>query len=163
MRVLLIKTSALGDVVHAYGIASYLKEVQGVTHLSWLVEGAGADLLEDHPHVDEVIQVQTKRWRKNIFAKKTREDFAILRRKLRGSDKYDLVIDLQGNIKSGLLVSLCDAPVKLGFGKESVPERPNMWFTNTHIDVSKDIPVREGYLKLVQSYFGDYKLYQPSI
>ncbi len=110
-RVLIVKPSALGDVVHALPVAALLKRRWPAAHLSWLVSRPFAPLLEANPHVDETIPFDRGRGaglvRQSGVARRLARD---LRR--RG---FDLVIDLQGLLRSGWLAWQTGAPVRVGF------------------------------------------------
>lgn len=102
MRVLLIKTSSMGDVIHTLpaltdaGLA--LKNIQ----FDWVVEDIFAEIPTWHPLVANVIPVALRRWRKGFFAKSTRTEWQALRRLLH-AHHYDLILDAQGLIKSAFL------------------------------------------------------------
>jgi heptosyltransferase I len=132
-KILLIKTSSLGDIVHIYPVVDYLRKKFPAALIDWVVEAPFADLVHSHPYVNQVLTVSTKKWRKNIFAKETWKSIFQFRKQLQ-SARYDVVFDLQGNMKSGLITSLAYSPCKVGFGRSSVPEWPNLLFTNYRFD-----------------------------
>ena len=109
MRVLLIKMSSLGDVVHALPAVSDAA-AHGIT-FDWVVEEAFADIPALHPAVHQVIPIAWRRWRKNLKA--SGAEMSAFRETL-ASNTYDLVIDSQGLIKSAL-VSVLNRAVKHGF------------------------------------------------
>jgi heptosyltransferase I len=116
-RIALVKLSALGDVVHALPVAATLKAARPRARLAWIVERREAAVLRDHPAVDEVIVADTRGWRR------ARRPAAVgtavaearaLRSRLAGW-RFDVALDLQGLMKSGLVVAACGAPVRIGF------------------------------------------------
>jgi lipopolysaccharide heptosyltransferase I len=109
VRVLLIKMSSLGDVVHALPAVSDAA-AHGIT-FDWVVEEAFADIPALHPAVNRVIPIAWRRWRKNLQA--SRSEMATFRETI-ASNTYDLVIDSQGLIKSAL-VSVLNRASKHGF------------------------------------------------
>lgn len=139
MKVLVVKTSALGDIVHTFNA---LDELPVDATIDWVVERPFASLVRAHPRVSKVIEVDTKRWRKSFYL----EWGAILafRRVLR-STAYDLCFDLQGNTKSGFITFWARARKKIGFGRASVPEWPNYLVTNERFDPPKGKNIRDDY------------------
>ena len=110
-RILLVKPSALGDVVHALPIAALIKRRWPTSRLSWLISRPFAPLLETNPHVDELLPFDRQRggsfWRHSGNVHR-------LRRELR-ERRFDLVIDLQGLLRSAWLSWQTRAPIRVGF------------------------------------------------
>ena len=115
-RVLLVKTSSMGDVVHALPAVS---DAAAHGHqIDWVVEEAFADVAGLHPDVHEVIPVAVRRWRKNPVASRTEiKQFVARLREV----KYDLVLDSQGLIKSALLTLFARGP-SVGFSHTTARE-----------------------------------------
>ena len=102
MRVLLIKTSSMGDVIHALpALTDAGRAIPGI-QFDWVVEEPFAEIPSWHPLVNKVIPVALRRWRKHLFAKETRAEWTALRSTLR-EKTYDVVLDAQGLAKSALL------------------------------------------------------------
>ena len=134
-KILIVKTSALGDIVHTFPVLAYLKEKKFEVH--WAVEKRNASLLEAHPHIDKLILIDSKKWNFGKF-----------------DTKYDLLFDLQGNTKSGIVTFLARAKKKIGFTLKSNAEWPNRLFLNeTYTPFGENI--RENYLSIVQQHFKD--------
>lgn len=153
-KILIIKTSALGDIIQTYPVLDYLRSSFPNARIDWVVEKPFAELVLAHPHIDNVITVATKAWRKGFYKFSTLKDVIDFRRQLR-QEAYDVVFDLQGNIKSGLILSQVRCKQKVGFGKSTVPEWPNMLFTSKHFDPPVGNNIREDYLALVGDFFKD--------
>lgn len=153
-KILIVKTSALGDIIHVFPVVEYLRKKFPSAQIDWIVEAPFAELVRSHPFVDNVLTVETKAWRKKPLSSETWKSIRSFRSKLRKVD-YDAVFDLQGNAKSGLIVSQVRSSVKVGFGKKSVPEWPNMLFTNRRINPSPQENIRQDYIALVAEFFGD--------
>lgn len=151
MKILIVKTSSLGDIVHAFPALALLKKKFPNAEIDWVVEKPFAALLEAHPSINQVIPIQTKKWRRSFFSHQTmsevREVFSRLRK------PYDLLFDLQGNAKSGIVTAMAKAKVKVGYGRHSVWEKPNLLFTNVKFDPPAEVNVRDENLSLVQQYF----------
>lgn len=154
MQVLIVKTSALGDVIHAFPVVAYLRRRFPDCKIDWIVEEQSADLVRAHPDIRKAIPVKTKAWRKSPFSSQTWQEIRNYRKVLK-AETYDCVIDLQGNIKSGLLAFPAKCRNKIGFGFKTVPEWPNVLFTNSRFNPPKGHNIREDYLNIVQSYFQD--------
>ncbi|ASP40032.1 lipopolysaccharide heptosyltransferase I [Bacterioplanes sanyensis] len=120
MKVLIVKTSSLGDVFHTLpAIEDAWRQVPGI-EFHWLVEEAFADIPSWHPAVTRVIPVAWRRWRKQLFNAEHRQQMAGFLRQLR-EQHYDVVIDAQGLIKSALFTRLAKGP-RYGLNKHSCRE-----------------------------------------
>ncbi len=138
MRILIIKTTSLGDVVHNLPIIADIKKQFPNALIDWLVEESFVEILTMHAGINQVIPVAIRRWRKSIFSKQTwLELFAF--RKLIQSQQYDVVIDTQGLLKSGLLTYLSNSSNKCGYDKSSVREPMASCFYNHRFGVSPDL------------------------
>ena len=120
MKVLLVKTSSMGDVIHTFPAVTDLLAARPGIVVDWLVEEPFAPLARLHPGVREVIPVAMRRWRKKPLSPATWTEIRTLRRKLR-AERYDIVADAQGLLKSVLLAKLAGAPVE-GLDRASVRE-----------------------------------------
>src|SRR5579871_892204 len=102
MRVLIIKTSSMGDVIHTLpALTDAGKAIPGIS-FDWVVEEGFSEVTRWHPLVKNSISVALRRWRKTLFTKKTRQEWQAFLQQLR-STQYDLVIDAQGLLKSAFL------------------------------------------------------------
>jgi lipopolysaccharide heptosyltransferase I len=110
-RILLVKPSALGDVVHALPVAALIRRRGPEAHLAWLISRPFAPLLETNPHVNEPITFDRER---GGGLRRHSKNAQRLRSRLRES-RFDLVIDLQGLFRSGWLTWGTRAPVRVGF------------------------------------------------
>jgi lipopolysaccharide heptosyltransferase I len=126
-RILIIKPSAIGDVVHALPVLNLLRLRWPAAHVSWLVTPACAGLLERHPQLDEVIRFERREfgrgWRSPRVAWDLVRFMAGLRRR-----RFDLIIDLQGLFRSGWLAASTRAPVRVGPSNA----REGAWLFYTH-------------------------------
>ena len=124
LRILLVKTSSLGDVVHNLPVVSDILRHIPEAVIDWVVEEPFAQLPALHPGVHWVIPVAVRRWRKALFSRHTRKEFAAFRHAV-GSVHYDAVIDTQGLIKSALLARAAhigESGVRHGFDAGSARE-----------------------------------------
>ena len=102
-RILIIKPSSLGDIIHALPTVHLIRRRYPQAHLAWLVNTAFASLLKNCPVIDEIIP----------FPRHELRQLPALVRRLR-RNQYDLVVDLQGLLRSGLLAALTGAPRRVG-------------------------------------------------
>lgn len=101
-RILLVKTSSLGDVVHNLPVASDIESAFPGAEIHWVVEEAFAAIPGMHPAVSRVVPVALRRWRKSWLGRDTRRELGAFVRALRAT-RYDAVIDTQGLLKSALI------------------------------------------------------------
>ena len=90
-KILIIKSSSMGDVIHALPVAFDIKQAQPDAEVHWVVEESFADIPDLSPFVDRKILTAFRRWRKHPLARQTRSEFSDLKRLLR-HEKYDCVI-----------------------------------------------------------------------
>ncbi len=140
-KILLILHGSLGDITRALPLASTIRQGFPRSFLAWSVEPAALPLLQGNPAIDEIMVFDRSRaWRAiGPFLSQIR------------SRKFDLVLDLQRHLKSGLLSWATGARQRLGFNRADAKEL-NWLFNNLHIEAFGDtIPKLEHYLK-----FADY-------
>lgn len=134
-KILIVRLSAIGDVVHVLPTLRAIRAHFPDAYIGWLVEDRIKDLIMGHPDLDEVVFFPRKKWTQGLlsssgFLKTIREIirfFRLLRRW-----KYDIAIDFQGNLKSGVMTFLSGAPKRIGFGRGYCKEL-NYIFTNSHV------------------------------
>jgi heptosyltransferase-1 len=122
MRVVLVRLSALGDIVHAWPLACALAASEQPLHLSWVVEEPLKLLVDGHPAVDSVFTTRTGRWRRRPLAAVTRSEIAALKTRLRELQP-DLAIDPQGTSKSAMIVRWTRAERRIGLARPWRRER----------------------------------------
>jgi heptosyltransferase-1 len=101
MRVLIVKTSSMGDVIHTLPALTDAGNAIPDIQFDWVVEENFAEIPAWHPRVNKVIPIAWRRWRKQLFSTATRQGLHEFRQRLR-AEKYDLIIDAQGLVKSAL-------------------------------------------------------------
>lgn len=156
MNILIVKTSAIGDVIQTFPVLDYLKLKFPEASIDWVVEKGIADLVSAHPHVRQVITVDTKKWRKKLFARSTWKEIQRMRKNLK-LNHYDLLFDLQGNSKSALFTCFANAKEKIGYGFKTLPEKLGGLVTTRRFNPPSGINIRLQYLHLVQAYFNDFR------
>jgi len=113
-RILIIKPSSLGDIVHALPVLAGLREAAPEARIAWLVNDNLASLLEGHPLLDEVIRFERRRYGRMWRSPRAFAAFWRFVADLRAK-RFDLAIDLQGLIRSGLMSRLSGARRRVGF------------------------------------------------
>lgn len=157
MRILIVKTSSLGDIIHAFPILHFLHQEFQNIEIDWVVEKNFSEIVRAHPLVASVIEMDTRGWRKKIFNKKTWGSIRDFKRTLQEKN-YDVVIDLQGNTKSSLPTLLAKSAHKVGFGLKTLHEWPNACVTHHRFNPPSHLNVRDENLYLVQHYFQRYSV-----
>ncbi|MDD7806040.1 MAG: lipopolysaccharide heptosyltransferase I [Endozoicomonas sp. (ex Botrylloides leachii)] len=105
MKVLLIKMSSMGDIIHTLpALTDAVSAIPNIT-FDWVVEEAFAEIPAWHPAVDNIIPVAIRRWRKSPFDALTNGEWFRFKKRLQAK-QYDAVIDAQGLIKSAFLAKL---------------------------------------------------------
>ena len=126
-RILIIKPSSLGDVIHALPVLAAARHTHPDAHIAWLVNEQFAPLLEGHPLLDEVIPFHRRRYGRMWCNPGAFFDFWRFVLELR-RNRFDIVLDLQGLIRSGLTSFFCGAPQRHGFADA----REGAWLFYTH-------------------------------
>lgn len=113
-RILLVKPSSLGDVIHALPVLHVLRKRFPSAQIDWVIGSAFAPLLRDHPDITRLVEFDRKRYGKMWKRPGAGKDFAAWIAALR-SERYDCVIDLQGLFRSGFITRATGAPIRIGF------------------------------------------------
>ena len=120
MRILLVKTSSLGDVIHNLPVVSDIRRQIPDAEVDWCVEENFAAIPRLHPGVGEVIPVAVRRWRKGLLKASTWREIGAFRSAMQAAC-YDAVIDTQGLLKSALIASRAQGPLS-GYAADSARE-----------------------------------------
>nr|WP_027353624.1 lipopolysaccharide heptosyltransferase I [Desulfosarcina sp. BuS5] len=135
MNILIVKLSAIGDVIHTLPSLNALRKRYPAAKITWLVEEAASDFVKGHRALDRVIVSKRKKWIKGLFSASVLENFHELLnfvKELRDT-KYDLIIDFQTLMKSGILVALAKGKRKAGYGKGMEHMEHSYTFLNERI------------------------------
>lgn len=120
MKILIVKTSSLGDVIHCLPVIHDIHAAFPNAQIDWVVEESFADIPRLHPAIHQVYTVAFRRWRKQILNTQTWSEIKQFKH-LVAKNQYDAVIDTQGLLKSGLITWLTNG-VKHGYDKKSIRE-----------------------------------------
>lgn len=138
MRVLVVKTSSMGDVLHTLpALTDAFNCLPNIT-FDWVVEENFAQIPAWHFAVDNVIPVAIRRWRKNWFSKSIRQERHQFIKLLRERE-YDCIIDAQGLIKSAFLITRKALGTKHGLDRKSIKEPIASWFYDVKHNVPKSM------------------------
>lgn len=128
-KILLVKTSSMGDVVHNLPVASDIRAVLPGAEISWVAEEPFAAIPRLHAAVGRVIPVALRRWRKTLWRRQTRDEIREFLRQLR-EQAYDAVIDTQGLLKSALIARVAQG-MRFGLDWSSAREPLALFYDRT--------------------------------
>jgi len=157
MKVLIVKTSSMGDVIHTFPALEDAVRNRPDIDFDWCVEEPFAGIVALHPAIGVIHKVAVRRWRKTLFDGGTWREMAGLRKALRAT-RYDLVIDAQGLLKSALIAIQAGAPIA-GFDRASAREPSATLFYQRKYAVPRDLHAIERTRRL----FGLALGYQPDL
>jgi heptosyltransferase I len=144
MRLAIVKLSAIGDIVHAMVVLQFIKDKYPKSSIDWFVDFSNKGILENNPHIDKV---QTIRFSE---AKEKKSILLLIREilQIRKLNKYDLVIDLQNLIKSGIVTKVIPSVKTFGLDKNSSREKLASIFYNKKIfvDHSTNVIIRNAII-----------------
>jgi len=155
VRVVLVRLSALGDIIHTWPLAVALREADPGLHVSWVVEAPFAPLVEGHPSIDAVFTTRTRAWRRRPLSPSTRAEIALLRGRFHELQP-DLAIDSQGLVKSALICRWTGAQRRVGLARPWRRERlAGFAYTETLRGAPGGTHVAATNLELVRAVGGD--------
>ena len=135
MRVLIIKLTSMGDLMHAFPALTDAARIYPDIQFDWVVDESFSAVPKWHPNVDKVIKTAHRRWRKHPLKNIINGEWKVFHRQLNLS-QYDFVIDLQSNLKSAFVSWLRRSPV-CGYDRKSCREWPAHWAYKKHYFVDK--------------------------
>ncbi|VGM95433.1 Lipopolysaccharide heptosyltransferase 1 [uncultured Avibacterium sp.] len=121
MRICLVKTSSMGDVIHTLPALTDAQKALPNLQVDWVVEENFAEIPTWHSAVKQVLPIAIRRWRKQLLQRKTWQEWQAYRQLLQ-QNQYDAVIDAQGLVKSALFAVRLAQGVKHGYDKHSARE-----------------------------------------
>ena len=146
MNILIVKLSAIGDIIHTLPSLAALRKLYPEANITWAIEDASSDLISDHPYLDRVIVSHRKQWINDLKKGRITKPIREIRNFINDLRKqpYDLVIDFHGLIKSAAIVLLSSGKRKLGydsmqelsglFVNEKIPEDMNKHAIYRYLD-----------------------------
>ncbi|MEN6509475.1 MAG: lipopolysaccharide heptosyltransferase II [Smithella sp.] len=156
MNILIVKLSAIGDVIHTLPSLAALRRLYPDAHITWVVEEAASGLVLQHPLLDQIIVFRRKKWILDLKAgrfQSVRQDACSFLEELR-SRRYDLVIDFHGLFKSAMVVLASGGKRKLGYDSlqelsslflnEKIPEDMNKHAVDRYLDFLRYLGAEPG-------------------
>lgn len=140
-KILLVRTSSMGDLIHTFPAISDLSRNKPDINLYWLSEEAFVPIASLHPFVKDIIPLAWRRWRKQIFTASTWQEIKRVAQQLK-QEKFDLVIDSQGLLKSAIPARWCHAPIS-GYDHNSIRESFASRFYHQKYTVSRQLSAIE--------------------
>lgn len=138
MKILLVRLSSMGDLVHTLPALTDLARHRPDISLDWLCEAAFADIARLHPFTAAAVPIRWRRWRGRLLQAPARAEFAELRRRLRAAH-YDWVLDSQGLLKSAAFARLAGAPVTgLDAASAREPWAARLYSRRIAVDTERD-------------------------
>jgi heptosyltransferase-1 len=148
-KILIIKPSSLGDIVHSLAVLDALHRCFPESEIHWLVAKGLEGILDGHPMLKKVWVIRKDEWKKITRVYSTVAELRSLFRSLRAA-RFDCVIDLQGLFRSGLIAKATGAPMRIGF--EEAREGSGLFYTH-RVAGGKDVHAVDRYLKIA-AYLG---------
>ena len=136
MRILIIKMSSLGDIIHTLPAITEIKQNIPAAHITWLVEPGFKEVPAWHNYIDQVITMPLRQLKQNLSSMANYSS-VVTQIKLLRAQKFDLIIDAQGLVKSALIAKLAPGSAA-GFCKQSSKEPAASMLYNKVITVPKD-------------------------
>ena len=145
-KILIIKPSSLGDIVHSLPFLNAIRDRFPKSEIHWVVARGLEGLLEGHPMISKLWIINKDNWKKIKNIKGTVSELKDLFKSLK-KEKFDIVVDLQGLLRSGVLAAATGASVRIGFSEAR--EGSRIFYTH-RVKGGKDIHAVDRYLKIAK-------------
>ncbi|MBF0457308.1 MAG: lipopolysaccharide heptosyltransferase I [Nitrospirae bacterium] len=143
-KILIVKPSALGDVVHSLPVLNALHRAYPGASIHWVIASGFSGLLDGHPMIERLWVIHKDRWKRPAEFKNTFNEITSLAASLK-KERYDLVIDLQGLFRSGLITWLTRCQTRVGF--KEAREGSTIFYTH-RVEGGRDIHAVDRYMKM---------------
>jgi heptosyltransferase I len=143
-KILVVKPSSLGDIVHSLPFLNSIKTCFPKAEIHWVIAKGLEGLLECHPMVNRLIIINKDMWKKLSRTTATIKEVRNLLKDIR-NERYDLAVDLQGLLRSGIITMATRAPVRIGFSEAREGSR---LFYNVRVKGGRDVHAVERYMKI---------------
>src|SRR5690242_14964771 len=153
MRILIVKLSSIGDIVHTLPALAALRAAMPQAEISWVVERRSSEILRDNPLVDRLIEVDTKALRRGLMSGETLRAPRQQLRRLRAS-AFDVALDFQGLLKSASIARLSGARRIFGYSRAGLREPASALLLSKTIAVPRQTHVIRKALLLLQGALG---------
>ena len=142
----------MGDIVHAMPVVADILAHHPGAQIDWLAEAPFVAIPQMHAGVRRVLSLAWRKWRNQLYSGATWEAMAALRRQLR-DERYDLVLDLQGLLKSALWARQTRSPVA-GYDRQSIREGTASWLYRHTAAVPRDLHAVQRCRALAAAHLG---------
>ena len=153
MRVLIVKLSSIGDIVHALPAVAAIRANLPDAHISWVVEARSADILRGSPAIDNLIEIDTRSMRSGVGVDEILKDMS-RQAKLVRRHKYDVALDLQGLIKSAVIGKVSGAKSRWGFSRSGLREPASRFLLTDTVKIPRKTHVIRKNLRLAAGALG---------
>ena len=136
MRILIVKTSSMGDVIHNLPIIADIHAAFPEAEIDWVIEEGFADMLKLNPQINKIIPLAIRRWRKDLFNKSTWQEIGDFKNQLQ-AHHYDYIIDTQTLLKSAFIACIAKGK-RYGQGPSTSREWLAGFFYNKRFSVSRE-------------------------
>jgi lipopolysaccharide heptosyltransferase I len=143
-KILVVKPSSLGDVVHSLPFLNVLRETFPKSEIHWVIAKGLEDLLTGHPMINKIWIINKDTWKKLSHIRDSLYEIRILLKGLK-EERYDIVVDLQGLLRSGIITAFTAAPLRVGF--QEAREGSRFFYTH-RVKGGKGIHAVDRYLKI---------------
>ncbi len=151
---LILRLSALGDVIHTMPAVALLRKSFPEARMAWVVEAPYAEMIQLALPGVSTIPVRTRRWRSHPAGRETRRELSAALRAMREIAGGETSLDFQGLIKSAILGRLSGAADRYGFAAEAIREKAALMFINAPVRVDRSRHVVDWNLQLASGAFG---------
>jgi len=145
MKIAIVKLSSLGDIVHSMVILQFIKKHYPESVIDWVVDKRFKGIVENNPHINQIHTVNLAEIKRN----KSLKSLLIELSKIKKFGEYDVVIDLQGLIKSSIVSKFIGSRKIVGFDKQSIRERLASIFYNKKFAIDNDMNTIQRYVVLI--------------
>lgn len=152
MKILVIKSSSMGDIIHALPVARDIRRAMPDARIDWVAEESFRDIPRLAPDVEKIHCTAFRRWRRAPFSAQTRGEVAALRRALR-AERYDAVLDIQGLIRSAVVAHWTGVPA-IGYSRRTVREPIASLFYERKLDLPASLGAVRRYRMAAAEAFG---------
>ena len=150
MRILIVKLSSIGDVIHTLPALAAIRRALPAAEISWAVEKSAAEILRGNELIDNLIEIDTRSLRRG--GRVIEEILIDASRQLRRLRQYefDVALDFQGLLKSASIIKLARATKRVGFSKENLREPASRFLLNATVAVREKTHIIGKNLTLVK-------------
>ena len=145
MKIAIVKLSSLGDIVQSMVVLQFIKKHYPESVIDWVVDKRFKGIVENNPHINQIHTVNLTEIKRN----KSLKSLLIELSKIKKFGEYDVVIDLQGLIKSSIVSKFIGSRKIVGFDKQSIRERLASIFYNKKFAIDNDMNTIQRYVVLI--------------